>query len=97
MSVVFSVCAVGDANAYPPDQSRLKRVMCVMRESNVSWSIHLVQCAPDECQASRAGVVKVKGCQERSRPGELNKCFMNFKQPAVCLPAILKDQRFKEK
>lgn len=28
MSVVFSVCAVGDANAYPPDQSKPKRVMC---------------------------------------------------------------------
>lgn len=27
-----------------------------------------------------------KGCRERSQAGELNKCFMNFKGPAVCLP-----------
>lgn len=30
-------------------------------------------------------------------PGELNKCFMNFKQLAVCPPAVLKDQRFEKK
>lgn len=51
----------------------------------------------DECQTSRARVGKVKGCQERSLPGELNKCFMNFKQLAVCPPAVLKDQRFRGK
>lgn len=98
MLVVFGVCAVADANAYPPDQSSTKRAMCMMQESNLSWNIHHVVCGPpDECQTSRARVVKVKGCQERSRPGELNKCFMNFKQLAVCPPAILKDQRFKKK
>lgn len=41
--------------------------------------------------------VEVKGCQERSQPSELNKCFMNFKQLAVCQPAVLKVQRFKGK
>lgn len=97
LSVVFSVCDVGDANAYPPDQSRPKRAMWTMQKSNLSWNIHHVQCGPDECQTSTARVGKVKGCQERSLPGELNKCFMNFKQPAVCPPAVLKDQRFKEK
>lgn len=69
----------------------------MMPESNLSWDIHHVQCGADECQTSRARVGKVKGCQERSLPGELNKCFMNFKQLAVCLPAVLKDQRFREK
>lgn len=33
--------------------------------------------------------VEVKGCQERSQPSELNKCFMNFKRLAVCQPAVL--------
>lgn len=65
----------------------------MMQESDLSWNIHHVQCGPDECQTRRARVVEVKGCQERSRPDELNKCSMNFKQLAVCLPAVLKDQR----
>lgn len=69
----------------------------MMQESNLSVNIHHVQCGPDECQTSRARVGKVKGCQERSLPGELNKCFMNFKQLAVCPPAVLKDQRFRKK
>lgn len=42
-------------------------------------------------------VEEVRGCQGRSLPDELNKCFMNFKQLAVCPPAVLKDQRFKKK
>lgn len=86
-----------DANAYPSDQSRPRRAMWMMQESYLSANIHHVQCAPDECQSSRARVGKVKGCQERSLPSELNKCFMNFKQLAVCLPAVLKDQRFRKK
>lgn len=94
---VGSVCDVGDANAYPPDQSRPKRAMWMMQKSNLSWNIHHVQCGPDECHTSRAWEGKVKGCQQRSLSGELNKCFMNFKQPAVCPPAVLKDQRFKKK
>lgn len=84
-------CSVGSgwvANAYSPDQSRPKRVMGMMKESNLSWNIHHVQCGPDDCQTSRAW--EVEGCQERSLPGELNKCFMNFKRLAVCPPAVLK-------
>lgn len=42
-------------------------------------------------------VEEVRGCQGRSLPDELNKCFMNFKQLAVCPPAVLKDQRFPKK
>lgn len=42
-------------------------------------------------------VEEVRGCQGRSLPDELNKCFMNFKQLAVCPPAVLKDQRFQKK
>ncbi len=93
---VGSVWDVGDAIAYPSDQSRPKRAMWTMQQSNLSWDIHHVQCGPDECQTSRARVGKVKGCQERSLPGELNKCFMNTKQLAVCPPAVLKDQRFNQ-
>lgn len=97
MSALFSACAVGNANAYPLDQSGPKRAMCMMQQSKLSWNIHHSRRAPDECQTSRAGVVKVKGCQARSWPGELNKCFMNFKQLAVYPPAILRDQRFEKK
>lgn len=87
---------VGDTNAYPPDQSRPKRALWMMQESQLSWNIHHVQYGPDKCQ-TRAQEGEVKGCQERSLPAELNKCFMNFKQLAVGLPAVLKDQRFREK
>lgn len=88
-----SVCdaaVAADANARPSDQSRPRRIMWMMQERYLSVNIHHVQCAPDECQTSIAREGKVKGCQERSLPDELNKCFMNFKQLAVCPPAVFK-------
>lgn len=54
----------------------------------------IVRRGRDECQTCRAWVGEVKGCQERSPAQDLNKCFMNFKQLAVCPPVVLKDQRF---
>lgn len=65
----------------------------MMQESSPSCSIHHVQYGPNKCQTG-APEGEVKGCQERYLPYELNKCFMNFKQQAVCWPAILRDHRF---
>lgn len=85
---------VGRANGYSTDQSPRENDVNDAGEKSV-MDAHPGRHRPSKARLAAFKWGEVKGCQERSQPGELNKCFMNFKQLAVCLPAVLKDQRFK--
>lgn len=91
MSAVFKRLHVGRAEGDSADQSSREN------DANDAGERSVMDAHPGPTKARLAALEwgEVKGCQGRSQPGELNKCLMNFKQLAVCLPAVLKDQRFK--